>query len=67
MLLSINPNELITDEIIMSRLQQIDDNLGVYTKYVKFVGKLQKSVGKTLTTEEVKQSKSFFYASIYSN
>ncbi len=67
MLLSINPNELITDELIMSRLQQIDDNLGVYTKYVKFVGKLQKSLGKTLTTEEVKQSKSFFYASIYSN
>lgn len=66
-LLGIQPEENTTEELIIARLQQIDQNLGVYTKYVNFVNKLQKSFGRVLTAEESKQSKSFFYASIYSD
>ena len=37
----------------------------IYSQYLQFSKKLQYNLGKELTADELKQSKAYYYASVY--
>ena len=52
-------------ESIGQALQSINTNQQIYSKYLQFIKTLQYNIGRELTTDELKQSKAYYYASVY--
>ena len=52
-------------ESIGQALQNINTNQQIYSKYLQFIKTLQYNIGRELTTDELKQSKAYYYASVY--
>jgi hypothetical protein len=64
-LFTIDPLSNNPEEVIASSLSQIDSNPKMYNKYLTFIKTLQYNLGRDLTSEELKQSKAYYYASVY--
>lgn len=66
LLFSIDPTHTHSDESIAQHLSKIDQNINTYAQYLVFVKHLRYSLGRDLTADELKQSRSYYYASVYS-
>ena len=64
-LFTIDPLSNNPEQVIASSLSQIDNNPKIYNKYLTFIKTLQYNLGRDLTSEELKQSKAYYYASVY--
>lgn len=67
LLFILNPENHHSNEAIAELLPTIDADQNLYSKYLLFIKKLQYNIGRDLTAEELKQSRSYYYASVYSD
>lgn len=65
-LFTINPLESNYENAIKTCLASINDKNETYNTYLTFIKTLQYNLGRDLTSEEIKQSKAYYYASVYS-
>ena len=66
LLLSFKPADDITESIVASKISTVDSDTKLFAKYNTFIKTLQNHLNRVLTTEEYKQAKAYFYASVYS-
>ena len=67
LLFVLDPNTEYNDQTIAGSLNKIDLDNKLYSTYLLFIKKLQYNLGRDLTAEELKQSRSYYYASVYSD
>jgi hypothetical protein len=64
-LFNTEPSVLDHKESISKALSDINIHQEIYGQYLQFSKKLQYSLGRELTADELKQSKAYYYASVY--
>lgn len=67
LLFILSPSEHNYEQAISQSLHIVDNNIEVYNRYLTFIKQLQYSLGRDLTADELKQSRAYYYASVYSN
>ena len=63
-LFSIKPSDNISEEIIKNKVNASHDN-SYLNKYQDFVKTIKGQIDKDLTTDDLKQLKSYFYSMVY--
>jgi hypothetical protein len=66
LLFAFTPSESVTEDSIATKIATVDKDLDLYKKYCSFAKNIQSSIDRVLTTDEYKQAKAYFYASVYS-
>jgi hypothetical protein len=67
LLFTLPPSENNYEQAIAKSLYIIDNNVDVHNQYLAFIKQLQYNIGRDLTSDELKQSRAYYYASVYSN